>query len=56
MECVKRKKDEFERDMSPMSPSDLLRYPRFTFCLLSLYEFYNSIYPNVYVSIYVNTT
>ena len=25
MDCVKRKKDEFERDMSPC---DLLRYPR----------------------------
>ena len=26
MECVKRKKDEFERDLSPC---DLLRYPRY---------------------------
>lgn len=26
MDCVKRKKDEFERDMSPC---DLLRYPRY---------------------------
>ena len=25
MDCVKRKKDEFERDVSPC---DLLRYPR----------------------------